>query len=470
MDLSKAQRIPPITANLGQACYACFKTEGEGATLRKCTKCRSVQYCGADCQQANWKDHKGICKALHSLENDPTMKTFLLFSLSDAPASDLYDLDTIIDTMANNQLRYVARVLNRSLTIPERNLIGWEPRCMGCARTDRIMRMEGKDNTLKACHACKMAFYCSTPHWDAVQHKHAGEPCQDGHDGLTQCHINQEIRLDVAFGNVMLGANSGQFKWAPERVKPSWHSLKEANWESEFSSGLIKEFGISREAVGPFVRAASDGLSMPMTILHALETLNKDDAWTRKETLTIHLLGAYEVEVMNAQIFEEILHRLPEVKNLKLVLCGPELVKLSSPRERNKEIDMETCPNCTTQRRKRTHQLFTQNYHDLAKSLGSRFTKPDLAVAFNSGSAEMDVPSWKETISFLVKNHIPSVFTAYNSEEAQAEAQILKAAGAKLVPALGPGKNVWGSTSAKKEPNKVTGFYAVNGWLSGGFR
>lgn len=31
-------------------------------------------------------------------------------------------------------------------------------------------------------------------------------------------------------------------------------------------------------------------------------------------------------------------------------------------------------------------------------------------------------------------------------------------------------KNKWGSMIAKCEPSKVTGFYAVNGWLAGGFR
>lgn len=46
----------------------------------------------------------------------------------------------------------------------------------------------------------------------------------------------------------------------------------------------------------------------------------------------------------------------------------------------------------------------------------------------------------------------------------------MQQAGAKLIPALGPVKNVWGSTLSIKEPNKVTGFYAVNGWLAGGFR
>ncbi|GLB44346.1 putative zinc finger mynd domain-containing protein 17 [Lyophyllum shimeji] len=477
MDFTKAKRIPPLTASLGQACYACFKTEGEGITLRRCTGCRSIQYCSAGCQQANWKEHKGICKAFQKLENEPVLRMSLLFALVDEPTTDFYSLDTIIATMVANQERYLEQVLNRRLTIPERNLLGWEPRCLACARTDRVIRMEAVENgststpnTLKACHACKMAFYCSDHHWDAVQHKHAGEPAEDGHDGLTQCHMNQEIRQDIAFASIMEAAKMGQFKWAPERVKPSWASLKDTNWEAEFASRLVQDFGISTEAAGPFLRASSEALSMPMTILWALENLNLDDSWTRKETLIIHLLGAYQVEVMNADTFEEVLHRLPEVKKLNLVLCGPELATLTTVRERSQVMDMETCPNCAGQRRKRVQQLFTQKYHEYAQSLGSNFIKPDLAVAFNSGASQEGSESWKETMSFLVKNNIPSVFTAYNREEAEAEAKLLKAAGAQLIPRLGPTRNAWGSISFKKEPSRVTGFYSVNGWLAGGFR
>jgi len=109
-------------------------------------------------------------------------------------------------------------------------------------------------------------------------------------------------------------------------------------------------------------------------------------------------------------------------------------------------------------------------YHDLVRKLGDKLVLPDLAVAFNSGSSQESVASWRETINLLVKREIPTVFTAYNREEAENEAKILMDAGAKLVTSLGPKKNQWGSILTRKEPNKVTGFYAVNGWLAGGFK
>ncbi|KAG6826085.1 hypothetical protein H0H92_001167 [Tricholoma furcatifolium] len=435
-----------------------------------------------------------MCKVLHNLELDIVYKNTVKTFLSTGPYNTLDEVDAKINRTLSTQYSCLRVPLKRDFTVPERNLVGWEPRCIGWSghefvsrscyslsltsgRSDRILRMEAMDSntepaSLKACPACKMAFYCSESHWAAVEHHHIKEPCADGHDGLTQCHMNQEIRQDIAFTDIMAKASQASFNWAPERIKSAWESLRgsSTNWEREYSAGLMSDFGIPAAAVTPFVRASSVGLSMPMTILWALEHLNQDDAWTRKKELSIHMIGAYEVEVSHARVFEEILHRLPAVETLRLFLCGPELNRLASPGELRQEFDMETCPNCASRRRKRIQTLSIRPYHEHANALGSRFTKPDLAVALNSGCSQDDISSWKPTISFLIENHIPSVFTAYNSEEAKAEAQILQSLGATLVQGLGPSKNPWGSISSIKEPGRVSGFYAVSGWLAGGFR
>ena len=55
--------------------------------------------------------------------------------------------------------------------------------------------------------------------------------------------------------------------------------------------------------------------------------------------------------------------------------------------------------------------LYLRAYHDYATSMGTTFTKPDLAIAFNSGCSQESVSLWKETIFFLMQNKIPSIFT-----------------------------------------------------------
>lgn len=67
--------------------------------------------------------------------------------------------------------------------------------------------------------------------------------------------------------------------------------MKGVGWGSEFLEYIQKEFPLPpNTSIAPFLRAASDSLSMPMTILCSLELLNGDDrSWTEKESLVIHV-------------------------------------------------------------------------------------------------------------------------------------------------------------------------------------
>jgi hypothetical protein len=44
----------------GSRCEVCWKPDG----IKKCTKCKSVAYCGVDCQKKDWKTHKKVCARL----------------------------------------------------------------------------------------------------------------------------------------------------------------------------------------------------------------------------------------------------------------------------------------------------------------------------------------------------------------------------------------------------------------------
>lgn len=41
--------------------YACWGCKGIYTTVLRCGKCRSVQYCSAECQRADWPQHKPTC-------------------------------------------------------------------------------------------------------------------------------------------------------------------------------------------------------------------------------------------------------------------------------------------------------------------------------------------------------------------------------------------------------------------------
>ncbi|KAJ7644868.1 hypothetical protein FB45DRAFT_898855 [Roridomyces roridus] len=474
MSQESITRLPPLPASMGLACYKCYKEEG--VKVSKCTGCRRVAYCSPGplvplpSLQLDWKQHKLMCKALSSVEKEPLAASALLFALPDEATSDLNVLHKITEAHGSTVLSFCVRSLGRRETIPERNLIGWEPRCMGCTRTDQLIRMEaakkGTQSTstsedvpgphLTPCPRCDLSFCCSPAHWELAQSLHHS-PCPDGHDGLTHCDMNREIRADIKFEQVMASAESGapggEFLWMPERIKKEWMSS---------AVGVPKE-----RPMGPWVRAASESLTMPMTILYALEQLNEGDAWTKKHTLTVHVLGADTKEIKGGVVFEEILHRLPQVKTIKIVLCGPEMPGNSRvPRI----VQMETCADCTAQGRKRVQELVSDTYHGYIQAQGTKFEAPDLAIAFNSGASQESTDAWRPTFKVLVERKIPSAFTAFNREEAEPEAALLEQAGATLHPGLGPSKNPWGCIKVVPEPNRVYGFYARNGWLAGGFR
>ncbi|KAL0576979.1 hypothetical protein V5O48_004989 [Marasmius crinis-equi] len=470
------QRIPPITVNILQACQKCYKEETNDQKLSKCSQCRGVAYCNADCQKADWKAHKTICNAFAAYEKDVASRELLTMGLPNAASRHIEAVNDQCQQNMSKEINLFMSIMMRGLRVDERNMLGWQARCMGCSRTDRLIRIEGaKDKSIKPCDECKTSFYCCQAHWDVARDQHTDKPAEDSPGDLTQCQVNQRFRADIAFSNSMYESSDAHehertgklytFRWAPERHLPTWTLLKTGSkcWEEEFDAVLEKEKGFgSLITRAPFLRAATDGLSMPMTILFALQNLKSSDSWSRSEKLVIHLLGAQQKEVTHLQDFEEILHRLPALKDLRLVLIGPELATLPKP-----EWPLP-CLECGRQGTKRAHEVHYMTYHEYVRKQGSKYITPDLAVAFNSGASE-NPSSWKETMKILVTRKVATVFTAYNCEEAEEEARLLRNAGATLVRALGPMKNPWGSLKLIPEPNRVTGFYATNGWLAGGF-
>ncbi|KAJ2927006.1 hypothetical protein H1R20_g10098, partial [Candolleomyces eurysporus] len=358
------------------------------------------------------------------------------------------------------------KIIGRPLTVIERNLFGWEPRCAACGITDRMIRIRAKQQgqpsstQLQKCMDCQSTFFCSPRHFALIKKTHGTVPI-NGYGNLSQCQLNQQIREDVRFFNLLADAktsispdaptalaDSAPLTWAPERVMDEWSSLKGSTWEGEFASHLDVPAG-----KGPFLRSASDGLALPMTILYALEVLNGE--WKPKDTLVIHVLGPSGPEIQNSMVFEEIVHRLPGLKRLELLLCGPEMSAVNqTDTQGGPEMELDTCPT----------------YHEHIQQKGSSFKVPDLAVAFNSGASEVESDSWKETMKMLIEKKVPSVFTSFNELEAGKESAMLSELGAPLVPELGPCRNPWGSMLLKTEPGRLDGFYNSNGWFAGGFK
>ncbi|KAJ7111065.1 hypothetical protein C8R44DRAFT_259777 [Mycena epipterygia] len=457
----------PLPVMMGLACHECSKEMD--VQLSRCGGCRRISYCGTECRNTDWKAHKPMCKALSSLEKNSLAAETLVSLLPKEPIMDLGQLREQTD----RQISVCLASLQRDPTAVVHSWFQCEPRCMACTRTDMVIRMETAMNgttadamkRLTPCPQCMLSFCCSPAHWEAARQLHQG-PSEDLRDGLSQCQMNRLTRGQIMFGTTITSwlDRQRQLVWIPKGVKSVWVSLKGVFWEGEFGDEVRKSFGTPAPLPITFlITAASDTLSMPMTILYGLEKLNDDDGWTRKHTLTIHILGANFREVSCGRVFEEILHRTPEVKTLKLIMCGPDVPRRDS-------LDHKICPNCMALGRSYVLEYAADTYHDFVEKQGTKFENPDLCIGFNSGASQVTRYTWPTTFKLLVERKLPSLFTAYNREEAEGDAAMLRAAGAALHPVLGPALNPWGSMKGVPTVHSAHGFQVENGWLADGFR
>ncbi|KAJ6511088.1 hypothetical protein C8R45DRAFT_1162526, partial [Mycena sanguinolenta] len=488
----------PWPAWMGLACHRCFKHMALKIELSKCSGCRRISYCGRGMSSAQpkwyWKTHKVMCNALRKLEKNVFAIVMLVSLLPTAPITDVEKLGKLITKQMDVYSEHLPGYLfhdssPRTLTFqrPVEMTDSWlerEPRCIVCTRTDMVIRMEAtlKGTTvhdtmrLIPCQDCKISFCCSPAHWEVARGLHH-EPCNDLRNGPSQCYMNRVTHGQSLFEATALafGINSDRYLvWLPTRVKPEWVTLEGKSWEGEFDSDIRKLFGMPQATPSTFLMAAiSDTLAMPMTILYALSKLNGDE-WTRKQTLTVHIAGAGPREISCCTIFEEILHRTPQVKTLKIIMCGPEAPDLENPEQDPGVLVPKICPHVDCTKRGRSYVLeFSQEpYHDFVRKQGSDFERPDLCIGFNSGanhSAALGY-TWPATFKVLVERKIPSLITAFSREDAEADAALLRAAGAALHPELGPVLNPWGSLKGAPRPYHVHGFVVNSGWLAGGFK
>ncbi|KAJ7660904.1 hypothetical protein DFH06DRAFT_988531 [Mycena polygramma] len=450
----------PWAALVGLICHYCFKGTHVNVEVLKCSKCHRISYCDTECQKSDWESHKVMCKALSKLEKNLVAASKLVSILPKEPTTDVQQLRKLAGQQIDVYCDY---------------LPGYHPFIMflPVTRTDMVIRMEAVlegttvDDTMRLipCPECKLSLCCSREHWEIADRLHH-EPCHDLRDSPSQCYLNK-----LAHGQSMIAASffqdaSGHMAWLPDRIKHKWVSLEGQSWGGEFDDELCKISGKSDPLI---LGAISDTLTLPMTILYALSKLSDGDGWTQKQTLMVHIVGASSREWSCSRVFEEILHRTPQVKTLKIIMCGPEAPDRKTHNvEICRHVQVGPCYHVLN----RLIQCLYRAYHDFVREQGSDFERPDLCIGFNSGanhSASLGY-TWPATFKLLVERKIPSLITAFGREDAEKDAALLRAAGAALHPALGPILNPWGSMKAVPSPHSTYGFLVNSGWLAGGFK
>ncbi|KAJ7167221.1 hypothetical protein C8R43DRAFT_917465 [Mycena crocata] len=477
-----------FTSAIGLQCYNCLKFGGgqpnldgkESPTLLRCGGCHKVWYCSAACQQAHWREHKDLCKAVKRMRNDENTVAYLREAFPKSAENSVANLTRVSLAHKNQMVELCEKTLGRSLNNREFDILAYEPRCLACARTDIVLHAgppkgSASGTTLTPCPRCKMVFYCSDEHAAVARPLHTS-PSADVPHGVSQCETNHRICGDLAFGGLMTPAYLQALMWRFLPRQQAWTSLKGLKWTTFLHDRVKKVLSDVSPALTTLsaecLRLVGSHASPALTILHALEQLNTTTEWTSLPILTIHVLaGPPDLEPSRTWMYEALLHRLPEVKILNIFFCGPIVAEfvppVSGPFGVIKELD--TCDDCYDKGGTIFLHYVGEDYGDYVQGQGAAFKSPDLVIGQNSFLTTNDPAGWRETLKTLVNHRLPSVFTAYDQRIAERDLALLTQSGAGLLPRMTVAANPWADPLVNPNFDRLHGFHAPNGWFTGRF-
>ncbi|KAF8176888.1 hypothetical protein K438DRAFT_1846319, partial [Mycena galopus ATCC 62051] len=458
-----------ILAALGLSCSHCNKVKSSSDTsaLLRCSGCRRLVYCNAD-----WRHHKAMCQTIQAVEKD-TKASEMVAPYPQSAHNDFETLDDISFDHTDQMIALCEKMLKRSLTEREINFIGYEPKCLSCARTDMVLarapEAESAGAILSPCERCEISFGCCNEHWGVARALHQA-PSDDLPGRASQCDMNLHLCADLAYDGLLTKAQEKHFMWHAIKPQAAWSALTDRIWEDVVridvaSAATGKAF---EHHVPACTRRISSLASTAFTILYALEHLNTSTAWTEKSELTISMIMGSPLDFFEAGfMYEAILHRAPKVKKVIFYFFLP---MPSGPVSQGWALNV--CSDCVSKARGIfNYFVMTKTFESFVHNEAELFVTPDLFIATNSSIvANHDPALWRRTITLLVERRIPSVFTTLIQASAKSGQDVMHECGAELVPSLSGVRNPFGDMRMNPSPDKVHGFYGPNAWFMGGFR
>ncbi|KAF1951483.1 hypothetical protein CC80DRAFT_496086 [Byssothecium circinans] len=416
----------PVGAIRGYLCFRCFSP---APNILKCGGCKRAYYCSKACQKLDWsivhKNHCKIFKTINEVEEQQYQSSRTWKEYSEC----LLQTVRIIRNAAprDDALRYVVQA---------------QAYCTTCRRT--AIQLANRSFALTRCPTCRLIFSCADCPPLSTD-THPPSICASYANFAAIENFRTDFFEDTGKASPI---TCTQFPRKTRKLladSPDWHDYyvnvsDKAQIEGIISpdfSGLVPGSQASREEgerMRMFLLCATDNLTMPLTIVSALEDISFEE-----KHLTVHLVGATGRELVAMGNFEEILHLIPTVRSLHITAIGPSLPGgQGSPLI--PKTSVECCPGCKADGRARSIAVYQGLYHEYAKM--DKFEKPDLVVLFNSGWTDGDdaETDWAPTIRYLVGSDVPALFTTYNQQEAEHEKERLGKFGAKFLVDVGANK------------------------------
>ncbi|KAF2754040.1 hypothetical protein EJ05DRAFT_480038 [Pseudovirgaria hyperparasitica] len=428
----------PVSAVRGFTCFRCFSPPP--GKLYRCLGCKRAGYCSKECQKLDWAYlHKKLCKPLREANQCEL---------------DFYQDKRSWEQYSNDQMKIVRQVSAAAGHADAYNIVQGQPYCINCHRSG--IQLAQLDIALDACADCRLVSSCNK-----CQATHPQSVC----DAYKAFYNLEQFRISL-FEDV--GDTSVITCTEPPRTT---HKLLKtcSGWYDYYVN--ISDKGEIRDSITPdfsrltaatcnlspeqhefeerrrmFLIQASDNLTMPLTIVAALEDLSL----TTKTSLSIHLLGATGREFLAINTYEEILHLLPALNSLSITAIGPAAWLNNAATSGFQPMGaLPCCDTCRAQSRQRSLSSYKGLYHDFAST--TSYSLPDLVVAFNSGHVDGDDAdtAWRDTIKMIIESGCPALFTTYNAREARSEQALLHLLGARFV--VAPEENVWRGMAPQPE-------------------
>lgn len=417
--------LPIATAYTGISCANCNKAKSVSVNLQSCGGCKKAMYCSRSCQVEDWKEwHKDECKVLKQVQKSYTDEhnTYSLVATSDL-------LDGWVDEWeANGIVSFKQK--GRALTMARASKFVAQNRiCTICLRND----FQDFDFEWHNCEKCNFGWCCSKDHWKKYKPMHTKSIC-DAHVWCMKVgsfHFNHQKKYDEPFVSQHDTLMTKPFKKFPK------------DWDEYFRARDPQTFMMARRGNLPaeFLPACTKEFSIVVSILYAMYKFAGAELlghFLKLEKLTIDVFQPMPeqcYEAMPSAVWEEVLHVLPKVKELRYALIGPE-AKITGA-DPGSFSNVGTCPECVKKGRTRSYKFTPLVYHEYVKSPYFH-GKPDIIVSYNKNIFHGKEEGWEKSVRTQVEMDVFTVWTCFCLDDATNLHRYLQAMGANILTAEGP--------------------------------
>ena len=331
-------------------CFSCYEPGTSNEPLQRCGGCQLVSYCSRNCQKNNWSLHKPACKEFSVVKGKNVLN-------SSGPWKN-----------------HLAGLCDRAARLPNAEVIS-NP----IFRNPRVCRTckEARQDRLTDCSDCAYVSYCSKKCSKAD--KQHSEDCRTlvgiailYRDGF--CNMRLPFLRDIT--------ESEKFE-----VAYSWNDIMPVRWTATARLLSAKYEQIRLEAY-----LTSERLGYPMSLLYALQSL--PERRLGQEHLPLEDLTDLNVHVVtsnpifDSEPWEILMHRLPNLKNLKVTYIVQGKAFKQSFYHNSKDLTLKRCGDCEEKKRVITYSVHKMLYHMYFSSL--EYSKPDVVVVYGN-SQEMSL-------------------------------------------------------------------------------